>query len=136
MLTSDVFVCMTMKKITKHTRNGLHIPIKSIQLCLLIDSRQRPGWGTLNLIPPLKDSKFKFSEECKYTDTVTPKAALFSFRSSAHTFTETTVVQVITGSVVHMVQELNTIYGPNTLNFGNKWPVGSRKVFRIKTVHT
>ena len=90
----------------------------------------------------LKDSKFKFSEECKCKDTVTLKAALISLRSSAHTFTEATVVQAITGSVVHMVQELNTIYGPNTFKFGNEWPVGSRQrrsgivIFRIKTMHT
>ena len=105
---------------------------------------EEAGWlGSFSSeMAPLKMDEFKLLEECKCTDSEKSKAYLISFRASAHTSTEAAVVQAITISVVHIVEELNTRFGCKTFQLGNEWPVASRHrrsdmaIFTIKNART
>ena len=89
----------------------------------------------------LKRSPFHFLDQCKCTDHTGPKEALLKFRANTFMLGEASVVQAMAPSVVHLVDELNLVYGSNTFVSANEWPVGTRRrtdlvIFRIKNLRT
>ena len=88
-------------------------------------------------ISKLKKDKFSILDECVCSNAASPKQALLSFRASAHTASEATVVQAVSMAMVHMVEELNLHNKGQSFRFGHEWPVGDWRrrsdlaIFRI-----
>ena len=90
----------------------------------------------------LEQSTFQFLEQCKCSNASAPKEALLAFRASTQTSNEASVVQAMSRSIVHLVEELNSVYGTKTFVFANEWPVGPKRrrtdlaIFKIRNFRT
>ena len=90
----------------------------------------------------MSKDKFSILDECVCSNAASPKKALLSFRASAHTASEATLVQAVSIAMVHMVEELNLHNKGQSFRFGHEWPVGDRRrrsdlaIFRIVSHRT